>query len=201
MESAMITARRAFSLLELLVVIAIIGVLAALIVPSITTLLQSNTLTRSGQMVADQINLARQLASTRSATMEVRLIRLPNRPADGFHALQIWGATGAGTNAPAGRFLRLPDGAFIAEDTAKFSPMLGLLTNGGTMTGGPANGAPYVAFRIRPAGTVVPAFSATNRRADLCLSVVPERTSSATNNYLTVQINPDTGNTAVYRPE
>lgn len=195
------TEGRGFSLIELLVVIAVIGVLSVLVVPALSSLTQSNNLTRAGQIVGDQIGLARQLAATRSATMEIRLIRLPDRAAGGYHAVQIWGAVAAGSNAPLGRFLRLPEAAFISGDTAKFSPMLELLTNAGTMTGGPADGASYVSFRIRPSGAVVPAFSATDRRADLCLSVMPERAAAATNNYVTVQINPDTGNTAVYRPE
>jgi uncharacterized protein (TIGR02596 family) len=69
--------RAAFSLIELLVVIGIIVTLAALVVPAVNHLGQANTLSAAGQSVIDALNLARQTALTRSRPVEVRLYKLP----------------------------------------------------------------------------------------------------------------------------
>lgn len=191
---------KGFSLVELLVVTAVMGILMAMLVPSVTSLLRSSNLTLAGQAVSDQINLARQMASTRSSTMEVRLIKLPDRNPAGFHAVQVWGTASDGTLKPVGRFSRLPESIFISDNTQTFSPMLSLLTNTSTLPGGPAGNAPYVSFRIRPTGTVVPSFSGSDK-ADLYLTLMAEQAGANTNNIITVQLNPDTAATTIYRPE
>ncbi len=53
---------RAFTLLELLVVVAIIGMLAAISVPAIRALTQTNTLAAGHRQLLDDLALARQLA-------------------------------------------------------------------------------------------------------------------------------------------
>lgn len=186
-----------FSLIELLLVMTIMALIMGLLIPSISALLTANNLTRAGQTVVDQVSLARQYASSQSSAVEVRLIRLPDRSADGFHALQVWGAMTDGTTVPMDRLQRLPEGMAIATAQDK-SPFFKLLTNAAAMpSNGAAGGATYVSFRIRPGGTVVP--QSTNK-VELCLSIVPERQTNSAN-FVTLQINPDTATVAAFRPQ
>lgn len=185
-----------FSLVELMVVVAIIAIIFALVVPSVGSLLAASTLTSAGQAVVDQVGLARQLASTQSSAMEVRLIRLSNRSTEGFHAMQVWGTKGGGVVVPMSRLQILPEGTFITS-AADRSPFFKQLTNAATMPeGGTAGGAAYVSFRIRPGGTIVPQSS---NKGEHCLTIVPEKRASGPN-FVTLQINPDTGTVAAYRP-
>ncbi len=74
---------RAFSIVELLVVIAIISILMALTVPAVSSLIENTNVTRGAQLVESQIQLARQLASSRNRPVEVRLIKVPAQSAAG----------------------------------------------------------------------------------------------------------------------
>jgi uncharacterized protein (TIGR02596 family) len=66
---------RGFSLLELLVVMLIIGIVAAFVVPSASTILRGSQLQQASQTISDQFNLARQYALSTNHPVEVRLIR------------------------------------------------------------------------------------------------------------------------------
>lgn len=56
---------------------AVIAILIALIAPVTSGLLRGNLLTQSGEMVTDQLILARQAALTNSRTVQVRFYQLP----------------------------------------------------------------------------------------------------------------------------
>jgi uncharacterized protein (TIGR02596 family) len=185
-----------FSLVELLVVIAIVGVLAALTVPAMSSMMQSSELTRGGQVVADQVNLARQTASAQNAVVEMRFIQLPNRP--GYSAVQLWRSDSSGGMKPVRGLFTLPQSVTIAANPPLPGAMASLPT--GTMpAGSSAANATYAALQIRPSGQVTPVLSMSN----LFFSVVPAIFSNDAQlppNYFVLQINPLTGVPLVYRP-
>lgn len=188
--------RTGFSIVELLVVVAILGVLMVLTLPAVSSLMQSSDLTRAGQMLADQVNLARQMASAQSTVTEVRLIELPDRT--GYTGIQIWKADSAGTLKAARPLARLPQAVAISANPAH-SAALASLSESKMPAGGSAANADYVALQIRPSGFVTPVIGMSN----LFFTVMPEArtaTASLPANYFLLQINPLTGAPLVYRP-
>jgi uncharacterized protein (TIGR02596 family) len=195
-----VNSKGAFSLLELLVVMAIILLLSAMATPAITSLLESNSLSSAGQTLVGQIDLARQTASTSGQTIQVRLLHLGTSDA-GYDAVQI-GRTDVNSNWIAvGRLVRFPRTAVVSEDTTNVSPLLATPhLETGTMAVGGLGSAPYAAISIRPSGVVEPATSDMSR---FFLGIVPWRAGNSDSvpaNFVFVQINPETGNTLVYRP-
>jgi uncharacterized protein (TIGR02596 family) len=194
---------QAFSLVEMLVVVVIISLLMSMIVPSVTSMLSSTNMTQAGKTVADQFSAARQIASSRNCTVEVRLIKLANISAKGYSAIQLWLSGTNSSLTPAGKMVYLPQSTVISEDSTKVSQMLSSLTSGTMPAGGSASNAPYVSFSFRPSGQVVPVLSGTTQRASLYLTVVPARLATGTTvpaNYATIQLNPDSGSALLFRP-
>ncbi len=182
-----------FSLVELLVAIAIIGLLAALTVPALTSVMQSSDLTRGGQLVADQVNLGRQTASSQNAVIELRFIKVPGRK--GYAATQLWRADDSGQMSPSRRVVNLPQSVTIADNT--LSPAIASLPTGSMTFNG--SSTDYRALQIRPTGEITPIVDMKS----LVLTIVPEVFAANTTlpaNYFLVQINPVTGTPLVYRP-
>ena len=189
-----------FTLLELLVVLAIIGMLLGIVVPAVGSLLEGSNLTRGGQLVADQINTARQIASARNRTVEVRLVKLTNVSAQGYSGLQLWSIDANGATSPISRLYALPQQVVISEDASQLSRALGKAAKG-KMPKFPVEtaDADYAAFQIRSSGVVTPRID----MGSFYFAVV--RAASATDttlpkNYVTIQVNPNTGTTLIYRP-
>jgi uncharacterized protein (TIGR02596 family) len=190
-----------FTLIELMVVIAIMGVIFTLVVPVVSSILDSNSLTVAAQMAADQISLGRQIASARNRTVEVRIIMLPHPTGGGsdYSAIQLWVNNAANTMQPATRLARFPQ-AIAFSQNANFSKLLSSGSTG-TITSAGSNEA-YTSFQISPAG-VVSANGATLAMSDTYLAIVSSRFASNPSlppNYALVQINPNTGTPKVYRP-
>ncbi len=194
-------ARGGFSLVELLVVLSIVALLTAASVPALNSVMESDSLSRGGQQVADAINLARQLASSHNATMELRLIKLNSTI--GYSALQIWTTNSSGTMQPISRIAILPQ-SIIVTDNMTLSPALAGsgLTSGTIPAGnGAASGSAYVGFEITASGLMLPLTGMNSNY----FTVVPARyepssSLSGIKNFVMVQVNPVTATPLVYRP-
>lgn len=188
-----------FSLVELLVVIAIIALLMVLATPALSSMMQGTDVSRAGSTVVDQVNLARQAASAKSQVMELRFIKLRDRTAPGYDALQVWSSDAAGNLKPERPLAALPQSVVIATNT--LSPVFQNLTNGLTMPQGvgAVSGQPYAAVQIRPTGQVTPPIAMSN----LFFAVVPAglaANSQLPPNYVLVQLNPLNAAPLIYRP-
>jgi uncharacterized protein (TIGR02596 family) len=188
--------RTGFSIIELLVVVAILGVLMVLTLPAVSSIMQSSDLTRAGQMLADQVNLARQMASAQSAVTEIRLIELPGRT--GYTGIQIWKADSAGTLKAARPLARLPQAVAISRNPAH-SAAIGSLVESKMPAESPVANADYVSVQIRPSGFVTPVMG-MNSLFFTVMSESKTADSSLPANYFMLQINPLTGAPLVYRP-
>lgn len=187
----------AFSMTELLVVISIMVMMLSLAVPAGVSLMESNNITRAGQMVADQIRVARQIAAAKNIPVEVRLIKTDSSSGAGYNAVQLW-TTQFTTNAVS-RLSKLPQSIAISENPTNS----GLLasTTSDSMSIPSNSSAQYVAFKVMPSGLV----STTANMNNLFMTVLSSRYASATTatlprNYVIIQINPSTGSALSFQP-
>ena len=117
-----------FTLIELLVVVSIMILVYGFVAPAMTSSQEKNSLYLAGQMVADELVVARQYAASRNQTVQVRFITLtsfaqavtPNRT--GYNGIQLWQTTVTGTSA-IDQINRLPDGTEISSKSA-LSPLV-----------------------------------------------------------------------------
>ncbi|SDT99097.1 Verru_Chthon cassette protein D [Verrucomicrobium sp. GAS474] len=186
--------RRGFTLIELLVVMGIVAVVAVFAVPALPSLLLGNALSRGGQVLGNELALARQEAMTANREVEVRFYRISGS----WTAVQAWrvDTDDSGTTyTPLRHIQYLPDGIIVKEG---LSP---LLTADPAVTGQvvlPARiTASYGGFRFRPSGATSVAVTDANN-----FLTVQDRNAQGDppKNYYTLQVNPLSGKIAVYRP-
>lgn len=190
--------KSAFSLVELLVVVAIIGIMASIAVPAFSSISAANGITRGGQLLGDQIILARQEATTRNRDVEVRLIDMTNGISSGITGIQLWLADESGNFSPLGKLQKLPESVVVTSN-ALYSPLLNM-GNGTMSASGPAANRPYKAFRIRATGS--PSGSSAISTNNNFLTIILEKDASRTppDNYYSVSVNPVTSKVKIYRP-
>ena len=185
----------AFSLIELLVVVAIFSIMVALVIPAFTQVRAAGVLTRGGQVLADQIALARQEASTTNRDMEVRIVDVGGV----YRAVQLW-IRGEPATRPIGRIEQLPDGVVFSSNTS-LSPLLDPAPASpivsGTAVFGALGSRPYKGFRIRANGALDAAVNLSNNF--LTVQSANEVTVPPSN-YFTVRVNPVTSQVTIHRP-
>jgi uncharacterized protein (TIGR02596 family) len=213
-------ARSGFTLVELLTVMAIMAILLYLAIPASTSLQETNNLGFGGQSVVDELAVARQYAASRNQTVYVRFIAPSASSYQGYSFVQIWTTNPAtGTQVPVDHIVKLPVGIEVSAISA-LSPLVstgnnGLAGNTSPMPSGSTIAGSYVYFTVRPDGNVVvPAppsqvnvNTATNAAYQFqpyyFLTLVPVRDDNNTalpKNYVTIEVNPDTANTQIFRP-
>jgi len=191
--------RTGFSLVELLIVIAIVMVLAAVAVPSIDAVMRGSNLTRGGQIIADQLALARQEAVSRNRDVEVRFYQISDSGDKDWKAVQFLrieqGLNGPTTNL-ASRLILLPDGIHLAARD-NLSPLITTPSIAGSQDVGARGNLKYAGFRFRADGSLDS--SVDDSRNYLTVSSVKD-TANPPANFYTIQINPLTGKAAIFRP-
>jgi len=188
---------KGFSLIELLTVIAILAILATLIVPAVTSISRGSNLNRGGQIVSDQLALARQEAVSKNRDVEVRFYEFTTGLSPGWRGMQLWRVeqtpTGPVTNASS-RVSVMPEGIVMASNNLSPLIMASPLSGSATL---PAYGAtPYRAFRFRANGALETGVGINN----YVTLVNATDTGNPPANYYTIQINPLTGKASVFRP-
>lgn len=190
----------AFSLVELLVVMGITSLLLALAGLGVSKVVPAMELSRGGQTVSDTIALARQEASTLNREIQVVFVELPDGPDKYWSAMQLWRVDETADGQlvkPITALLKLPASVAITPEP-ELSPLLVAdpSLEGSANFGGQPN-VRYRGFRFRAGGLPDQSvkagtnFVTVRRRSDA--AAVPQ-------NYYTVQINPITGRTFIYRP-
>jgi len=198
---------RAFSLVELLVVVAILGMLMALTLPSMRSVLSANVITQGGQLVSDQLVFARQEAIAKNGDVAVRLCKFddPNdaRPGDVVGGLQSFRVKADGTREPLGRLARMPTGATISTNTA----LSGILLQTTFQPAGAQDpNLPGVAKNYAWVEVLFHADGSTSlpqdsSRTNNFLTVVNARDSEATPaNYYSIMIESRNGRIKTFRP-
>jgi uncharacterized protein (TIGR02596 family) len=196
-----ITARRGFTLIELIVVISIVLVLSVVAVPAIHSISSGKAITRSAQIITDQLALARQEAMGKNRDIQVRFIHLTTAPA-GYRAIQLWALSRNDITRyePIARAISLPNDAIIAHNEI-ISPLLGNApVNDDALFPVFSNSElQYFALRFRPNGGTDLPFATTNNYLTL-VNTRYANTAALPKNYAIVQINPENGHVSVYRP-
>lgn len=186
--------KHGFSLVELMVAVAIIALLAGLAISAFNSVVISMNLNRTGQMVGDQIALARQEAVSRNTDVEVRFVA-GNDDTSKYTSFQTWRLDAAGENAkPITKFEEFPLPIVI---NGELSPLLTKSNRSGTANFSSLRNQSYKAVCFRPNGRLD-----TSLGLDEAYLTIQTRNAnvSSPDNYFTIQINPLTGRVSYYRP-
>lgn len=190
---------QAFSLIELLVVMGVIVLIASLVVPSFSSIVVGTNLSRAGQIIGDELTLARQEAVTKNRDVIVRFYKWTEVGDSEWRGIQLLSEikVGASTEVrPLGRLKTLPQGVVLDSD---LSPILELPgeTLENDVSPPDKEGLSVASFRFRANGTTQPQFA-----NDANYVTVRNLTASGNppDNYYTLQINPVTGKVSTYRP-
>ena len=213
-----------FTLVEMLAVLGIIALLLVLVIPSVSSVLESSQVGQAAQLVSADLGLARQVALSRNHCVEVRFYQYASPGASGetvgtpstgkYRALQLFDAqTTTGTPAPLDRVQTLP-GTMIVDSGSTLSTLIGMaaansvnaptLTNGSTLNVSiPAAGLQYNAacFQFRPDGsTNLPVSSNVQWFLTLHSLHYGDTQASPPANFFTLQTNASNGHLSFFRP-
>ncbi|CAN5496575.1 hypothetical protein BH09VER1_BH09VER1_42920 [soil metagenome] len=189
-----------FTLLELLVVMAIIALLTVLTLPAISNISKGTSMTRAGQVVADQFVLARQEATGKNRDIQVRFVWKDDAPS-GYKGIQLWAASAYDVTdyRPITRITWIPDGMLMSSQPV-LSPLLASPTIVETNGVFPGRGnTKYCGFRFRSGGGTDLNFNSASN----FITIVNEKDAAAGTapaNYAVIQVDPVNGRSHTYRP-
>ena len=203
----------AFTLIELLVVIAIIGLMASLLVPSLTSIFSGAKISTGVETVFGALSNARQLAATKNRDIEFRLIEMqdPAFPSSSsqIRAVQVLEVREDGTYQ-VGKARVMPSGIIISATSQMSSVCDPSLNNVQATASDPsissiARTYKYRSFRFRPDGSInlksiLPAVD------NYYLTLYDEKFKPSGGgaippaNFATIQLEPATGVAILYRP-
>ncbi|PTY03570.1 hypothetical protein DB346_06790 [Verrucomicrobia bacterium LW23] len=191
-----------YSLVELIVVIGVILVLAALITPSLS-IMRGHNVTAASDLLAGQMELARQTAVAENLRTEFRIWSLPSASGGGseWNAVQLYRVD---SGEALGKLHRLPAGANITGDD-KYSSIVGTKNPyGGNATVFNIASCPFKSVRFGPDGSTELDPNGPGGAGAWTLTVIPAGSSPSGNrpakNFATLQVDPITGRCITYRP-
>jgi uncharacterized protein (TIGR02596 family) len=208
-----------FSLIEMLVVISIIAIITSFAVPAFSKLVKGPTLNQASQMLTNQLSLARQYATTKNRSVEVRFLRYadPEVPGEGpnsgsqghFRAIQLMEVLEAGTGVPLGKTEYFPQSIVMSPDSRSSlfdsaanptqEPKTPNSTTDPMMPRGINQKYKYVSFRFLPNGSTT--LSPTANWFITVLALQDQTANTALPpNFFTLQIDPVSGTTRGFRP-
>lgn len=200
----------AFSLVELLIVVGIIALIASMAMGGLNNVLRASKVTTTAQVMADQINLARQIATARNLPVEVRIYSLPyfdmtNGGAFLYRGMQLFVQ---GSNAVSSRVLFAD--RIVARETSMlgngttYTPFNLISTNWGPFKQGQYG---YQSFYISPNGRATSGGSNTISNYNNWFIIQNWEQNARCNgsapmpkNYALVLVNPITSKANVLRP-
>lgn len=213
---------KGFSLIEVLVVATIIGVLAVLGAGALNGLTGAYDLASAGQMVVDELSLARQIAITENCAVEFQIYKI--KPAsldtDEYCAMALVksspAAAGSGTQKTFVRRISYLPTRTVFDPRVKFSSLLdGQPTESASLpfaSTAPADASvppavrslPVVSFRFRPNGSADLASTdpaGARRHWTLTLrGYRPPPADSLPANFITISLDPLTGKAVPFQP-
>ena len=210
-----------FTLLEMLAVMAVIAIVAAFTLPNTAGLLKGQNLAQGGHTMADQINLARQMAIASGRAVEVRFYRYadPETPGETagtpksgkYRAMQVFEMLESGTGRPLAPVQRVPP-SIIIDSGATLSSLLQATdgTSAPVVTDGsnlkfpiPRVERAYQAatFQFLADGsTNLPKTAGSKWFITLHSANDADGSEKPPKDFFTVQIDPVNGNLRTYRP-
>ena len=193
---------RGFSLVEMLTVIAIIGLLAAIVVPAVSTMLEASKLNNAINQIADQITMARQIALAQSRRVEVRFYKLAtsSEPTAAYRAIGTYLISETGSATPVVKVQEITSPIVISDNAAqntvfRSSPV----SYSGTEDLPRSANTPYFKFSFLPNGRTDfgagdnPFLTLFNARRVASAGTLPP-------NYAVLQVDAMTGNVRIFRP-
>ncbi len=206
-----------FTLIELLVVLAIMAILASLSIPAFLSVVRSSSLTAGGTRLVDQFNLARQTAIAKNCEVEFRLYELPDPSAPSSSSPTVYRAfqsfsldhDGSQTNAIT-KVITLPANIAAVNNSTVSSLLPASPSNppysvSGSVAGTPLGAYPpnsyrYMDFHFKPDGSTDLNLGSTWFISLANPSDPIQGTTGLPNNFVTVQVDAQSGHVRSFRP-